>query len=378
MKIVFASGADPQSKIGGAELQSWLLARELGKEHDVTFLVLRTDFESNKEHRRDGIKVIGLTRKKKLSRAELTAIARVVTELSPDVVHLRAYDYVAAFAAISRLRQIPVVYHVSHVYDCRVLLGTGVGSGVRRQWRHMVNRFGMNRLAGLVCQTEEQKRLLYKAGPPLAVICNSAAPPAEGDVEKDERLVLWVGNIKPIKQPLMFADLAESFKDTPMQFRMIGYPQDEALAHAVIERAHRLSNLEFIPGLPFRDVERHYRRASLLVNTSEEEGFSNTFIQAMQACTPILSLKVDPDGILTRYRVGYCAGEWEGLKDALQRLRGSPEALEAMRANFVTCVRDNFRVEENAKKLERFFARILQERGGLGVGGDKRSEAPGM
>ena len=54
------------------------------------------------------------------------------------------------------------------------------------------------------------------------------------------------------------------------------------------------------------------------MNTSEFEGFPNTFIQAGQGGATILSLLVDPDELLSVHQAGLCAaGDWETfLEDA--------------------------------------------------------------
>ena len=84
-------------------------------------------------------------------------------------------------------------------------------------------------------------------------------------------------------------------------------------------RAESIANVEFVEGVPFRRMDEYFRRAKVFANTSDAEGFPNTFIQAAQWSVPILSLFVNPDGFLTEYTCGVeCSGQMSRLAEGLQ------------------------------------------------------------
>ena len=60
------------------------------------------------------------------------------------------------------------------------------------------------------------------------------------------------------------------------------------------------------------------RTAKILVNTSTAEGFPNTFLEAGLTQTPILSLKVNPDNFISKYKCGVIASN--NQKDLEKRL----------------------------------------------------------
>lgn len=69
----------------------------------------------------------------------------------------------------------------------------------------------------------------------------------------------------------------------------------------------RLPNLRWMGSVSFEDTARLFEEALVFVNTSQAEGFPNTFLQAAACGTPIVSWAVDPEGILERFEMGSCA-----------------------------------------------------------------------
>ncbi len=94
-------------------------------------------------------------------------------------------------------------------------------------------------------------------------------------------------------------------------------------------QAAEISNVEFIERVGFHEVDRYFQRAKVFVNTSDSEGFPNTFVEACKCATAILSLIVDPDDFLTRYCCGVvCDGSEQRLDDGLRSLLGQDRYIE--------------------------------------------------
>jgi glycosyltransferase involved in cell wall biosynthesis len=120
--------------------------------------------------------------------------------------------------------------------------------------------------------------------------------------------VLWVGRCVPWKRPLAFLDLARQFPETPFVMIAPGYPGQEELRAETQRRAAALGHVTLHDYLPFPQMADFFAAALAYVNTSDAEGFPNTFIQAARAAVPVISLRVDPDGLLGREGMGACAG----------------------------------------------------------------------
>ena len=72
------------------------------------------------------------------------------------------------------------------------------------------------------------------------------------------------------------------------------------------ERAFRLKNMRFINAVPHKDMRSIFAEAKFLVNTSDFEGFPNTFIEAALENTPVISMKVDPNKMFSCHGAGIC------------------------------------------------------------------------
>ena len=168
--------------------------------------------------------------------------------------------------------------------------------------------------------------------------------------------LLWVARCQPIKRPHLFLDLAARLPEA--RCVMICPDEDRALWDSLESRARTLPNVEFLRRVPYHEIQEWYDRAQIFVNTSEAEGFPNSFIQAAQGSATILSLAVDPDTVLTRYGAGLCAdGEVGKFFGEAARLLGDPVALSALQAKasqFVTELHDT------AKNVDAFLAGLTR------------------
>jgi glycosyltransferase involved in cell wall biosynthesis len=117
--------------------------------------------------------------------------------------------------------------------------------------------------------------------------------------------ILWVGRDDPIKNPERFLDLARAVPNEHFTMVCQTLNNDQHYANLITE-ASKIPNLQFIRHVPFNQIDAYFQRAKVFVNTSEAEGFPNTFIQACKCGTAILSFAVNPDGFLDAHACGLC------------------------------------------------------------------------
>jgi glycosyltransferase involved in cell wall biosynthesis len=258
-----------------------------------------------------------------------------LSEIGPDLIYQRvACAYTGICALYARRRAVPMVWHVAHDSDLASELLEVVRNKPRQQLEKWAVAYGARHAGHIVVQTEQQARLLREryGRTPDAVVPNFH-PPALEPIDKSGPLtVVWIANLKKWKQPEAFMRLAASFADrTDVRFIMIGAPPgsagNPAWRESIMAGIKALPNLQYLGLQTHSEVNALLARAHIFVNTSLYEGFPNTFIQAWLRQAVVVSLSVDPDGVLEKNRVGIIAHSEAALQAAVRRLVENPETL---------------------------------------------------
>jgi glycosyltransferase involved in cell wall biosynthesis len=172
--------------------------------------------------------------------------------------------------------------------------------------------------------------------------------------------ILWVGRDEDVKRPERFLDLAKSMPD--VRFTMICQTLNNSSYYQnIVEQTGKIANLEFIRHVPFNQIDVFFQRAKVLVNTSDSEGFPNTFIQACKAGAAILSYNVNPDGFLDTCKCGLCCnGDASRLTYNLRFMLENNRYAE-FGANARKYVELNHDVNKIAGEYKTIFRRLLKK-----------------
>src|SRR5688572_26812359 len=147
----------------------------------------------------------------------------------------------------------------------------------RDRWLY---EYGLRHVDRLLAQNPEQVHLcLRNFSRPCALVPNCYEAPRSSRAVTG-RDILWVGTIRKLKRPELFLDLAAALPQ--YQFTMVGGSAglDRGLYSRVKARAEATSNVKFVGFVPYSQIDEHFDRAALLINTLQSEGFPNTFLQA--------------------------------------------------------------------------------------------------
>jgi glycosyltransferase involved in cell wall biosynthesis len=154
--------------------------------------------------------------------------------------------------------------------------------------------------------------------------------PTPVDRPPERRDVIWVGQIKRIKQPLLFVDLARNFPSH--RFLLIGGDEaaEKEIEGSLAAAIRDVPNLIRVGYVPHQQIFAYYLRAALLVNTSVSEGFPNTFLEAWLSGTPVVSLQVDPDGVIQRHGLGFHSESFSRMVEDVRTLLENPALRQTM------------------------------------------------
>lgn len=238
---------------------------------------------------------------------------------------------VGQVAMFCRTQRRGFIYRVASDADCdprRTLVRSAI------YWRDQkMYEYGLRRADVVLAQTEHQQNMLranYGVTSQLARMVvefgNSQIPFENRDLE-----ALWVSNLRPLKRPDILFDLASRLGD--LRFHMAGgiVPGLASYFHETKQKAEQLRNLTFHGSMPYAEVSRLYERARVFVNTSDTEGFPNTYLQAWASGTPVVSF-FDPDGVIAREKLGVAVRGADEMADAVRQLCRDPAHWAAVSA----------------------------------------------
>jgi glycosyltransferase involved in cell wall biosynthesis len=320
----------PESKrrFGGSEVQISRLCRALASHVECEVHLITSGEGPYEKFDIDGVNIIKLPWRPggSIKRLHLAwQLRREIARLAPDIYLQRCLGIETGLVGQwCKKNHRPFIYMTASDWDC---------DGTYDQKRPaIVTRYshrGMRQADLIITQTQRHRRMLQMAygldSYVLPSLCNLPEPPPW-----PRDYWLWVGRCDISKQPHLFLDLAEQY---PKEEFLIIAPNANApwLFDEIEQRASRQPNVTFLAQVPYTDMDQYYRKAKALINTSTQEGFPNVFLEACKHSVPILSLNVNPDDFLTRYKAGqcingdvtrllHCLGRWISDKEQLQKL----------------------------------------------------------
>ena len=316
-----------QYGVGGAELQQTLLAKALARRGFQVSMVVG-DYGQQ-----DGAVWSGVQTYKAAKPSEGVPVLRFVhprwTKLVAALRRAAADVYYVSPAGVQvgqvalwvRRNRRRMVLRVASDADCdprRLLISF---------WRdRKLYEYGLRRADAILAQSVHQQQLLRtnygldsSVVSSLLDIPDSMLPLGERDIS-----VLWVSNMSRLKRPDMFLELAQRLPTLAASMVGGAQPKTRHLFERVRSAAARVSNVTFHGPLPYRATQRLFDRARVFVNTSEIEGFPNTFLQAWVRGIPVVSF-FDPDGVIQREGLGQTVASVEEMTAAVHRLVVDPQ-----------------------------------------------------
>ena len=247
---------------------------------------------------------------------------QAVREYQPDYIYHAGAGFTSwVLAVIAKKNDIKFIYRVANDADTDDRI---------KQRLPIVTRFFFEQSLKItdviLCQNQYQFKNLKTKFPDksMAILHNpydmGGSLPAIKPVQ-EKKYIAWLGIFQYQKN---MPALHKIVKQLPgIEFRIAGKPQkhlDDETTEA-IKNLRECGNVTFVGYKKRSEVNDFLSNACLLLNTSHYEGFSNTFLEAFAAGTPIITIKnVDADGIISRNRLGFACDDYEQVPAAIERL----------------------------------------------------------
>jgi glycosyltransferase involved in cell wall biosynthesis len=328
-----------ENRGGGAEVQAWLLAKELARrEYKVTYIAQRVDNKRGRLQMLGGVAIRWVRYAHYFRWTNGWQYYRALKEANPDIVVQRMTSFMTGVISFYIKK-----YKKKFVWICTdnespkkwlflksqkkinreskvnlakslIFLFNAFIYDLSRQW-------GMKRISYAFTQNEFQKKTLKEEFglESFLMISGHEIPQNITPIEERlaNRIVLWVANLGQKKRPEKFIELAKIAEASRLRFIMIGGRDDDAYIKRLFK--DKPDNLEWLGRLPFDETLSWFDKAAFFINTSffEIEGFPNTFIQAWLRGVPVITLGVDPDGIIKKYKLGYVSRDIRGALNYL-------------------------------------------------------------
>jgi glycosyltransferase involved in cell wall biosynthesis len=358
-KLAILYPAHYEQYTGGAELQvDYLANRAVNENFEVHFI-----YENNGRiiKNENGLILHPLKRKqviKGLGQRWVLYRKSIYNELfsiNPDVVYTRLGSSWAGFAADYCLRN--GVEHIHAIASDNDLTGK-IKIGLMRpldffEAKYLIN--GLRKASVIIVQNQIQQKLLSLKFKRNGVVINQMTPLVrESLIIKPTRpiQVLWIGTLKSIKRPDIFVEVTRLLTKRGLEckFLMAGRISKK-YEQMIFNHMHQNPQFTFLGELTQEQVFDLLSESHLLINTSDYEGFSNTFVQAWMRKVIVLSMNSNPNEIITREQIGFICPNIDELIEKVELLLNNNLLRDNMAQKAYTYCKVNHSLESNIEKV---------------------------
>jgi glycosyltransferase involved in cell wall biosynthesis len=377
VKLCILVPAHWEARMGGSQYQAKVLIDYLLAHYDVDIVYLTT--RADPTFTPAGYRIVPFSERGSMRRYgkffDSVPLYRALARERPDIIlQFVGSGYTGIAALYARRHGCKMIWRVTS--DRSVEPETSSWLQPHRRIERLFLNFGIRNATLILAQTEYQRARLAEAFPnaPVQVLANfHPTPPDCGRNGAVVKQVAWIANLKPLKNPGAFVRLARKFAHrSDIRFVMAGGAlMDDIWTKQQLAHVAATPNLEYLGALSQSSVNALLEHTDLLVNTSDYEGFSNTFIQAWMRRVPVVSLGVDPDRLLSAGGLGAVARTEDALHERVAALLADPDRCAAIGARARRYALEHY-AESNIETL----ARLLHLDIGRGLTSDLAAPRP--
>lgn len=315
---------DSDYPVGGWSVEAATWAREISLAgHDVAVLTFKGGKEYAGSQAIEFIDTYDPTAGVpgfKYAYSYLPKLVRAAREWHPDILIQGTRGFQSFMTAIAGgLIDVPFVHRIASDADVDVRFKDGL-----RRYEQVGYRYALRQASAILCQNSYQQHQLAKRLPatPLSIIRNPLpVPPSPFCRPRQERkYIAWLGNFRyPKNLPLLY-EIAKKLPQIPFAVGGIASTDMDLGTARALEGLAALSNVKLLGYIRRTDVKAFFEDAVLLLSTSRYEGFSNAYLEALAAGTPIITRRAaDPDYVVSKRELGVSVEEDTSLASAILR-----------------------------------------------------------
>ncbi len=353
----YATGA-PEAN-GGLERDQWLLSRALAAHGWTAVVGVAGSLKPTERKTIDGVEYVGLNRSR-----NVFAWRQFLSSERPNWLFWEGAGHllgpVVELASFAHIRTIFHTAFDTDVYPRYAL-------AYRRRWWPLY-AWGLARTSKIFVQHKGQLSALphrwQAKASVLPKVCDLLKGLSESvhitpHVER-QKYVAWVAMLRQPKRPDVLVEIAR--KAPNISFVVCGgttsHRSPPGYGERITEEFRKLPNISYRGQVGPQEAAQVIADAAVLLSTSDEEGFPNTFIQAWASGTPVVSLKVDPDRIIERMRLGVLSGSIQKAIGDINALLNSVEERERIASRARRYIADVHSEEAVTATFERALRRV--------------------
>lgn len=324
--MVYKYAIGDASANGGAERYGWYLMRALAQAGWSATVGVQSALRAGEIKVIDGVRFLGLYRRPHF----LLAWYSLLNEERPDWCFWQCADHLWGPAAeIARCLGVRTAFSSMHDLDVQVRKAT---IGRKSLWPLYL--WGLERSNLIFVQHYGQREYLPLHLQKRSYLLPGIVPRPERVTPHQERneAVVWAAVIRPPKRPDLLIEIARRLP--AVHFVVCGAPRqshwDPQKIAQIMQDLRSLPNVDYRGHVAPEETVRAIGDASLLLSTSDGEGFPSVFLEAWAAGTPVISMQIDPDHKIRDCELGKVADTVEGAVEAVRLLMASPERRHEM------------------------------------------------
>ncbi len=364
MKICIISNTHLFIKVGGAELQTYLISNFLRTKGYEVYYIFNSNI--NQKFPDDGIIYFKIKNYEgnQYNFLNYFKLKRILKNISPDIVFQRSVNSYSGFLSFLK-NKLNYIYIISLSSDINSIKHNKYKNNKVKTLinipNNILSNYGLLKADEIIVQSKYQKENILKIfHRNSSIIYNGLSIEKNEKSDKSDFTILWVGNIKPLKQPEIFIRIANYFKNYQIKFIMIGELKEDKYSNH-IRILLKNSNVEFLGKKSLKETNKYFKKSSIYINTSKYEGFPNTYIQSWLNEAIVISLNVDPDNILEKNHIGFKINNEIEIKYLILKLYQNQNILNKIGKRAYKYAESNHNINKNLNKLVEIIEKYSEE-----------------